>query len=505
VFRLLHTLMNETMTWTISGHTFLSERYAGDANRKNSMHIGIAERYDLVVPQAGGSRLQSGDYIHFNGRSSKFSEGGWGIIRVFDKDQKDLQKLPAGYSHRNEIPAAKPVCPADAPVKSFNVVAMDYPAMKFNPNAPEAIEVDFERKIQISNPDAKIYALEEEVSKVAGGMQPMPLTIRANVGDCIKVNLKNSMKASRASFSAISLAFDPKDSLGANVGNNQGDQTIAPGESRTYTYYADPFNGEITSLVWDWGNVMVNPRNGLFGAVVIGPKGSKYRDPKTGADISLKNSWAADVIVDRTVPGNETRHNYRDVALFFQDEDNIIGTSFMPYVQNVAGLTGVNYRSEPYKYREEQGCSLGKVFQPCKVDKPEDPVTPIIQAHAGDQVRIHILGANNEQNGMFSVEKHEWPIEPFMRGADQISVVEFSGSEVIDAFIHSAGGPARMAGDYVYSNQRLPYSQSGQWGYLRVLPAGDQRILPLAGAAAGMKSAQQEEPAQAQAIPVAAK
>jgi hypothetical protein len=32
VFRLLHTLMNETMTWTLSGHTFLSERYAGDAN-----------------------------------------------------------------------------------------------------------------------------------------------------------------------------------------------------------------------------------------------------------------------------------------------------------------------------------------------------------------------------------------------------------------------------------------------------------------------------------------
>ena len=104
------------------------------------------------------------------------------------------------------------------------------------------------------------------------------------------------------------------------------------------------------------------------------------------------------------------------MALFFQDEDNIIGTSFMPYVQNVAGLTGVNYRSEPYKYREEQGCSLGKVFQPCKADKPEDPATPIIETHAGDPVRIHVIGANNEQNGMFSVEKHEWPIEPFMRG-----------------------------------------------------------------------------------------
>jgi hypothetical protein len=504
VFRLLHTLMNETMTWTLSGHTFLTERYAGDANRKNSIHIGIAERYDLVVPRAGGPRLQAGDYIHFNGRSSKFSEGAWGIVRVLDKETPDLKKLPAGYSGRNEIPKAQPACPADAPVKSFNVVAMDHPSMKFNPKAPEAIEVDFERKIQITNPDAKIYALEEEVSKVAEGLQPMPLTIRANVGDCIKVNLKNKMKASRASFSAISLAFDPKDSLGANVGNNKGDQTIAPGESRTYTYYADPFLGEITSLVWDWGNVMLNPRNGLFGAIVIGPKGSAYRDPKSGADLSNKNAWAADVIVDRTVPGNETRANYRDVALFFQDEDNIIGTSFMPYVQNVAGLTGINYRSEPYKNREEAGCSLGKIFQPCVADKPEDPVTPVIEVHAGDPVRIHVLGASNEQNGMFSVEKHEWPIEPYMRGADMISVVEFSGSEVLDAFLPSAGGPYKMSGDYVYSNQRLPYSQSGQWGYLRVLPAGDQRILPLAGAAPGVKSAEPGPPSSL-VVPVAAR
>jgi len=366
------------------------------------------------------------------------------------------------------------------------------------------IEVDFERKIMTRNPAGKIYALEEEATKVAMGLTPSPLTLHVNVGDCVKINLKNKMANSRASFSAFSLAFDPKDSLGANVGNNPGDQTIGPGGSRTYTYYAHPFNGEITSLVWDFGNVMVNPRNGLFGAVVVGPKGSKYRDPKTGADISQKNSWVADVIVDRTIEGNESRANYRDAALFFQDEDNIIGTSFMPYVQNVAGLTGVNYRNEPYKAREDQGCDLGHMFQPCKVDKPEDPVTPIIEAHAGDPVRIHILGANNEQNGIFGLEKHEWPIEPFMGGADQLSAVQFSGAEVLDAFIPSAGGPYRLPGDYVWGNQRLPYSQSGQWGYFRVVPAGDSRILPLSKSDVGSQKAE-TQPVEGQALPTALK
>jgi hypothetical protein len=103
-----------------------------------------------------------------------------------------------------------------------------------------------------------------------------------------------------------------------------------------------------------------------------------------------------------------------------------------------------------------------------------------------------VFGASNEQNGMFSVEKHEWPIEPFMRGADQISVVEFSASETLDAFIPAAGGSFRLAGDYVWSNQRLPYAQSGQWGLLKVLPVDDQRILPLSQQAPSVKRAGSE-------------
>ncbi len=502
VVRLIDVTMNESNVFTMSGHNFLTERYAGDANRKNSIHIGIAERYDLVVPQAGGPRLQPGDYMYFNGRSSKLSEGSWGMIRVLEKETPDLQPLPnAGFGGPG-IKKPLPLCPPDAPVKQFNVAAIDYPQMAFNPNVEEAIEVDFERTIAVRNPDAKIYILEEEAAKVSGEFQPMPLTLRANVGDCLKVKLTNKMKEGRASFSAFSLAFDPADSQGVNLGNNPGDQTVAPGKSRTYTYYADPSTGETQSLVWDWGNVAMNPRNGLFGGIIIGPKGSQYRDPKTGADISLKNRWLADVIVDRTIPGNEHRANYRDASLYFQDEDNIIGTSFMPYVQNVAGLIGVNYRNEPYLYREELGCSLGRMFQPCQVDDPQDPVTPLIEAHAGDPVRIHVFGASNEQNGMFTLEKHEWPIEPFMPGADHISVVEFSGSEGIDVFIPSAGGPYTLAADYVYSNARLPYSQSGQWGYFRVLSKNDQRILPLRGVAPGVKEARGPRPSEGSVRPI---
>ena len=496
VFRLLHVMMNESHTWHLAGHAFRTERYAEHSDFRNAYHVGIAERYDLVT-KAGGPQQMAGDYLHFDGRPSHFSEGSWGIFRVLDKEVSDLKKLPG----RDEVPAsAKSVCPADAPMKTFNVIAADR-ALKYNPKAPDVIEVDFDRTLQVANPMGKIYMLEGEKSKVAtDGFAPMPLTLHVNVGDCIKVNLKNEMKASRASFSADMLAFDPKDSQGMNVGNNPGDQTVGPGQSRTYTFYAPPQYGETAAIVWDWGNFINNVRDGLFGGIIVGPKGSKYRDPKTGEDVSMKNAWQVDVIVDRSLPENATRSDFRDASLFFQDEDNIIGTAFMPYIQQIAGLTGVNYRTEPWSFREEKGCDLGNMFTPCVVGESE-PVTPTVMAHAGDPVRLHVFGAFNEQNQVFSLEGHEWPLKPNMVGADMLSSSEFGSSENLDVFLkEGAGGPFHLPGDYLWQNHRMPYAQAGQWGYLRVLPAGDRRVLPLNSGGPGGRTA--ELPQERNAIPI---
>ncbi len=490
VFRTLHTMMNESHTWHLAGHAFRTERYAAKSDLRNAHHIGIAERYDFVTT-AGGPQKMAGDYLHYNGRPSHLAEGSWGILRVLDEKVDDLKTLP-GFE---DIPkSAKNVCPPDAPVKRFNVVATDH-AMKYNPNSPDAIEVDFDRKLLVANPTGKIFMLEGDMAKVAAGDHPHPLTLRVNSGDCIKVNLRNNLKDHKASFSADMLAFDPKDSHGVNVGNNKGDQTVAPGKSRTYTFYAPPEYGEFSTIVWDWGNFMNSVRDGLYGGIIVGPRGAKYRDPVTGEDISMKNAWAADVILDRSNPAMAGRSDYRDVALYFQDEDNIIGTAFMPYIQQIAGLTGVNYRIEPWMYREENGCELGTMFQPCVADAPGDPVTPTIMAHAGDPVRIHVFGAFNEQNQMFSLEGHQWPLKINMPGADLFHTEEFGSSENLDVFVKAAGGPTHLPGIYLWQNHRLPYTAAGQWGYFKVLPPGNQSILPLnSGGGVGGRTA--EAPAE---------
>jgi hypothetical protein len=341
--------------------------------------------------------------------------------------------------------------------------------------------VDLGRRQAMGNQAGKVYVLDDEVTPVKNGMlQPNPLTLRVNVGDCIKIKLTNRMAAERAGMHIDGLAFDPKDSMGINVGNNPGDQTIGPGQTKTYTYYAHPDLGENGALIQDWGNVISNPRNGLYGAILIGPTGSKYRDPATGADVSMKNAWQADVIVDRTIPGNESKTNYRDVSLIFQDEDNLMGTSFMPYAQKIGGLVGVNYRAAmPIDYALDNGCDVGMLFR-CVADKG-GVSTPVIEAHAGDKVLIHVFGGFNEQVGVFALDGHQWPIDT-IRGAHLHSSYEFGGTSYIRVDLRGgAGGSAQLPGDYVYMNHRPAYIDAGQWGLLRVLPKGDKRILALQG------------------------
>jgi len=491
MFRLLHGMQNETHTFVVSGHGYRPERYDKDSRVTNTIHIGIAERYDLATT-AGGYQGMAGDYLYYDGRTSHLSEGTWGIIRVHDELQKDLKELPSNEEKEFKKKVRKTLCPKGAPVKNFSVVAINK-ALKFNPNTEDEIEVDFERKLLLFNPEGKIFALEGEVSKASdSGVMPHPLTLRVNIGDCVKIKLTNRLKEGNASLHANNIAFDPLDSQGINVGNNPGDQTVAPGKSKVYTFYAAKDYNINGALIWDFGNLTTNVRDGLYGGIIIGPRGSVYRDPETGKDISLGNSWKADVIIDKSYPENAKLENYRDFALYFQDEDNILGTSFMPYLQNVAGLTGVNYRLEPWSYREDEGCELGNIFTPC-VAADSDPATPVLKAHAGDRVMINIFGAHNEQNQMFNLDGHQWRRHMNQEGSDMIDVEQFGAGEYIQAFF-TAGGTYRNPGTYLWLNARTPYQQAGQWGYFKVLPQGERSILPLGSVTPkGVKSASNPE------------
>ncbi len=449
VVRSLVSSNNEMHTWHLDGHWFRTEAASRTSAPTSTAHLGISERFDLVVPAAGGPQRMPGDYLYYSGRSFKLSEGSWGLLRVLDAGESGgLRKLPG----REETPAAaSEICPPGAPQKRFDVTAAEAPLPMLG-GAP-----------------GKVYVLGDDREAAAPGARaPEPLVLHVNVGDCVRVDLANATNRP-VSFHADMLAFDPRDSAGVAAGRNPP-QAVAPGASRLYTYFASPEVGETTALVRDMADVVVNPGLGLYGAIVVGPAGARYRDPATGADASLTSSWRVDV-----VPPSGAA--YRDFSLFFQDEDEGLANHQMPYSQQVNGVVGVNYAAALLRDRAAASADTGLAFSSAAFG---DPPTPLLDAFAGDPVRIRVLAPWSEQSQVFSLEGHRWPVEPGRRGTTLVSSVKLGGMEALTIRLDGgAGGPARLPGDYVYGDHREPYREAGLWGVLRVRPANSKGGAPL--------------------------
>lgn len=461
VIRSLVPATNDVHTLHIDGHWFRLEPYSGLSPPINTIHLGISERADLMIPAAGGPQQLPGDYLYYNGRSFKLREGSWGLIRVYgDTADTGLQPLPG----RETVPSPATgetgyaVCPRDAPQKQFDVVAIEVPL----PMLDGAVAAG--RK-------GKIYVLVEDQAAVLDGTkEPEPLVLHVNVGDCLLINLSNETQEGPVSFHVDMLAADPQVSLGVEAGLNAGPQSVLPGQTQSYTFYAHPEVGQTVAMVRDWGNVLQNPGLGLYGAIIVGAAGTDYRDPVTGEDMSLRAGWR----VDAYAPDGA----YRDFTLFLQEEDELIGTAIMPYSEHVAGVVGLNYRAESLLARLNLQPEPVNLF---RSDVHGNPVTPLLETFVGDPVRIHVLIPYGEQGHVFTLEGHQWPLEPRRANSDLLSSLQVGPLEAVTLVLPGAGGTAALPGDYLYGDHREPYRQAGLWGIFRVYAPGDNsaEIRPL--------------------------
>ncbi|MEA3055078.1 MAG: hypothetical protein QOD30_510, partial [Actinomycetota bacterium] len=119
------------------------------------------------------------------------------------------------------------------------------------------------------------------------------------------------------------------------------------------------------------------------------------------------------------------------------------------------------------------------------------PATPLIEAFAGDDLRVHVLAPWSEQAQVFGIEGHEWSTMPSVRGSNVVGATGIGGLEAITIEpIGGAGGRAHVPGDYVYGAVRGPYRDAGLWGLLRVHGRGARvdglRSLARGGGARGV-------------------
>jgi hypothetical protein len=319
------------------------------------------------------------------------------------------------------------VCPAGARERRFEVAAITA------------------RLPMLDGDEGRVFALRSEVGATRDGSRAAePLVLHVNVGDCVRVALTNELPSGDVGFHVDMLAADPTSSGGVEAGRNPR-QAVAPGETREYLYYADPEVGETTALVRDWGNVLEHPRSGLYGAIVVGPRGATYRDMRTGENASERASWQVEV----RAPG---RAPYRDFTVFWQDEDESLGTHRMPYTTRVDGVVGINYARAPL----ERGASL-----------EDGPETPLIEVDAGERFTLRVVVPWSEQVQVFGLEGHAWPTEPGIEGGNVVSSQRLGGLEIL-TISAQAGGAEDIAGDYVYGDHRGAYREAGMWGLVRV-------------------------------------
>jgi manganese oxidase len=495
----------------ITGHRFAEERFNPNGVLTDAGTAGVSEKMDYVIEGgAGGDRHLPGDYLYYAGKSQDLESGAWGIFRVMNtlhtSGPNALESLPDRTAPPSTAPAgttafptltttgkAPPpapngpgtgACPNNAPIRSYDVSIFN--GVTFDPGQPGESDNDAPGS---TGSWAVMYALTRDEAAIKAGTKPVvPLVIRADAGECLRVTLHNDLPvdnwtwtwgsgSTRAGFNIGNVIYDPLQSYGAAIGYDP-DTTVAPGGTRLYSYYVDKELG--TNLILNMGNES-SWRGGAYGALIAEPAGSTWTDPVTGVTMDGMSGIAADI--HRT---NGT--SFREFTTIFSDREPLLGHDIMIYyLDSDHSYTDYNEQS----LTQEEGDSLTQInLWQAKSDSavavgngsatPEDPTTPTFTAMAGDPVVWRFADAAGDNPIAFQVSGASFPLDHGMPGSQVIEARTVLPGETFDAYlVGGAGGATGATGDYEYNVGRDPIIKSGDWGIFRVVPTTSTAVQKL--------------------------
>jgi hypothetical protein len=526
--------------FNFQGPVWFSEPSWKNSGYRSAQPTGLSEHFELLfkVPSSsapsvnrkcpdGRSDVNCVDYLY----SPSFDESGianglWGIFRAYDPDAADTDPILKTVLPMPNNPIAPgnsvsfATCPAGAPQRTFNVTAVT--AQAALPNSRLVFNGRGAQSQILQNPQGIMYVRSEDLTaqgKLKAGVPVEPLILRANAGDCITVNLKNSIAANSSvlntnfsfpqpftgtanphivsSYVGLHpqlLAYDAAKSSGLNVGwNREGqpnnfDQTIGFNQTQTYQWYAGTINraanGSLTHTPVEFGalnlfpsDVMFANPNGLFGSMIIEPQNSTWQCGEAG-NLQSCDPTATPPSSRASATVTAGGSTFREFALMIGDSVRINGNN-----------TGaVNYRSEPWSFRYHDNstidfsCMLSNQLPqvlPSPTQPVGDPRTPLLTAAVGDKVRFrmtHPFGTGTSQ--VFTLSGHVWQRNPYINNSTQLGNNTLSqwigsrdnhgSSDHFDMLIDKAGGEGGQAGDYLYSVFLPTQARDGAWGIFRV-------------------------------------
>ena len=372
---------------------------------------------------------------------------------------------------------------------------------------------------------------------------PEPLVLRVNAGDCIKLVLYNHLPqvmgdaggdaamprivplntdptnapgapaagdvtpSNRVGLHPQLLQYNVAQGDGAAIGYNpeQGLVSPRPGfhpfvESYWYAGVVDLDNGRLVARARElgpvnlvsYGDVINHPNHGLFGALVVEPKGSVYLDSESREELTRGDGVRAEIRYSEN--GNEA--SFKEFVVFYRDGMNLhyrnddgeyIPVPDCPVCDDSydLGEKGINYRTAPFWVRLDQEPQQGPTdpaeggtgtrwrlpdlngaFFPTQFfTEKEKPVpTPRFVARAGDQVRFRVLQPTGRaRQRTFLVYGHDFPdLLPYF-GSPHAPLI--SVGKAVTATIDSAS-----VGHWLYRDGPTQLWSGGAWGVFDVLP-----------------------------------
>lgn len=463
IIRLFQGAQEEQHCFNIVGMQWQKELTNPCSPITASQTLGISEAFNLHITDS----YTGGDYMYHFGGIDDIWLGVWGIIRAYDKPNQNL--LPIRNSRRNQSCALPP---KRAKVRHYHIAAMKTPIL-YN-------------RYGDHDPDGMLFVPMRDYAAVQSGKKPpKPLVLRAHKGEVIKVTLYNMLSpddpvpyyayptvpleyahipSMRVSINPQFLHYNAITDSGINIGCNPLDQTVGPGQSKTYTWYADKEYG--TCTLNSFGDIRNHRYHGLFGAIIIEAPFATWQS----ARCDTADDFAEQALV--TVPGKEP---FQENVVFIQNGirlldryGNLIKTGSTPDEEldpEDTGEKGYNYRSERFANRLENCSSPSLVFSSMIHG---DPSTPIFYAQTGQKVVFRtLMPADKPRNVSFALHGHMWAEHANDSNSRIIPVQgHISVGNVFDMEIVEG---ASLPGDYLYRSGSLRWDvEAGMWGIFRV-------------------------------------
>lgn len=470
MIRLLDGAHEEQHAFNLTGMNWKKEVADPASANVASQTLGISEAFNINITE----QYAPGDYLYYFGGIDDAWLGLWGIIRAYDRSRKCLKPLCKGNGKILPLPP----CPGrDAVIRRYEIAAVQR-NVPFN-------------KYGDHDPDGLIFVpLAEADRAMKGDYQPKPLILRANAGEWIEVTLHNLFNkhkpvpyydypevpldivhkpSMRVSLNPQFLYYDPVCDSGINVGYNNREQTVGPGESKKYMWYADKEYG--TCIIQSFGDMRNHRYHGLFGAIIIEPPGAKWYKTASAATALYEEEA---VIAAPGVDG------FRECVVFIQNgirmldcEGNLVKTTASeegeaPDAEDT-GEKGYNYRSERFANRLKKDSRISKIFS-SRVHG--DPATPVFQAYAGERVIFRtMMPADKPRNVGFLIHGHNLKKQPGRCSSAPVSVQ--GAVSIGNTFNMELEDGCCCPGDYLYRSGSLKWDvESGMWGIFRVKKEG---------------------------------